>query len=265
MAETSELSESDRAFLEPYLPHSARLEQHHPELPFVTVTYAQSMDSMISLAPGLRTTLSGPETKSMTHYLRLQHDAILVGVGTAIPDDPGLNSRYPGATLDSQPRPIVIDPRRRWDVEPSKVLSLARQGQGKGPWIYTLPNHRTTSDSELEQADGKRFSFSPETSDSSKDSGPIFSWTELLKHLKAQGIDSLMIEGGASIISTFLSTPELVQCVIVTIAPTWLGNGGVMVSPDERKEQGVKVNAARLCQTKWRQFGADAVLCGRLQ
>ena len=74
-----------------------------------------------------------------------------------------------------------------------------------------------------------------------------------------------MIEGGASIISTFLSTPELVQSVIVTIAPTWLGNGGVMVSPDQRKKEGVKVNAARLGQTMWRQFGADAVLCGRLQ
>ncbi|KAI7497564.1 hypothetical protein KC367_g5781 [Hortaea werneckii] len=261
----AELSESDEAFLESYLPHSARVEQPDPELPFVTVTYAQSMDSMISLAPGLRTTLSGPETKSMTHYLRLQHDAILVGVGTAIPDDPGLNSRYPGATLDSQPRPVVIDPRRRWNVEPSKVLSLAHQGQGKGPWIYTLPDHCLNPDTELEHAGGKRFSFSSRTQQPIGDSGPDFSWIELLKHLKAQGIDSIMIEGGASIISTFLSTPELVQSVIVTIAPTWLGNGGVMVSPDEREEEGVKVNAARLCQTMWRQFGADAVLCGRLQ
>lgn len=265
MAEMEELSDLDKTFLDSYLPHRARLEQHHPELPFVTLTYAQSMDSMISLAPGLRTTLSGPETKSMTHYLRLQHDAILVGVGTAIPDDPGLNSRYPGATLDSQPRPIVIDPRRRWDVEPSKVLSLARQGQGKGPWIYTLPSHCTNPDHELEKAGGKRLSFPPETPHPSQYSGPTFSWVELLQHLKAQGINSLMIEGGASIISTFLSTPELVQSVIVTIAPTWLGNGGVMVSPDERKEEGVKVNAARLCQTKWRQFGGDAVLCGRLE
>ncbi|KAI6854905.1 hypothetical protein KC343_g11839 [Hortaea werneckii] len=265
MGEIAELSESDRTFLESYLPHSASLEQNHPELPFVTVTYAQSMDSMISLTPGLRTTLSGPETKSMTHYLRLQHDAILVGVGTAIPDDPGLNSRYPGAKMDSQPRPIVIDPRRRWDVEPSKVLTIARQGQGKGPWIYTLPDHCSNPDHELERAGGKRFSFSPKAQQPSGQSGPCFSWIELLKHLKAQGINSLMIEGGASIISTFLSTPELVQSVIVTIAPTWLGNGGVMVSPDQRKKEGVKVNAARLGQTMWRQFGADAVLCGRLQ
>lgn len=67
-------------------------------LPFVTLTYATSLDSRISAAPGVQTIISHPETKTMTHYLRYHHDAILVGVGTILADDPGLNCRWTPAS-----------------------------------------------------------------------------------------------------------------------------------------------------------------------
>ena len=96
---------------------------------------------MIALAPGVRTTLSGPETKSMTQYLRLHHDAILVGVGTAIVDDPALNCRYPSANLTTQPQPIIVDPEIRWSAARSKVRQLAKENKGKMPWsIHALPD-----------------------------------------------------------------------------------------------------------------------------
>ena len=89
-------------------------------------------------------------------------------------------------------------------------------------------------------------------------------WEEVLKALKTEGINSVMIEGGATVINTLLARPDLVNSVIVTIAPTWLGQGGLAASPSEATENGQRVNAARLRETVWRQFGADAVLCGRL-
>ena len=95
--------------------------------------------------------------------------------------------------------------------------------------------------------------------------GEEMNWAQILSVLKNEGIESVMIEGGASVISTLLSMPELVNSVIVTIAPTWLGQGGVTVSPAPKVEAGERINAARLQPTAWRQFGADAVLCGRLQ
>ena len=73
-----------------------------------------------------------------------------------------------------------------------------------------------------------------------------------------------MIEGGATIINDLLARPDLVDSVVVTIAPTWLGQGGVSVSPQAKTENNERVNAARLKDTVWRQFGADVVLCGRL-
>ncbi|KAK5122649.1 hypothetical protein LTR85_003912 [Meristemomyces frigidus] len=289
MAEVSELTDIEKNFLEPYLPPGSTSRRGEgagtdgaPEecsgatnaphvddgdLPFVTLTYASSLDSMISLAPGLRTTLSGPETKSMTHYLRIHHDAILVGVGTAIPDDPGLNSRYPGVTLDSQPRPVVVDPKMRWNVYGSKLAQLAQAGQGKAPWLIHTP--REVREEPLTEWGGKRVFLATETGYPSQKSEPAeretIAWPVILKMLRREGANSVMIEGGASVISTLLSMPELVDSVIVTIAPTWLGEGGVTVSPAPKTEAGERVNAARLQQTAWRQFGADAVLCGRLQ
>ncbi|TKA31624.1 hypothetical protein B0A50_01701 [Salinomyces thailandicus] len=274
MSEISELTSADKEFLQQYLPPPRpedTLKERRRGLPFVTLTYASSLDGMISLAPGLRTNLSGPETKSMTHYLRLHHEAILVGVGTAIPDDPGLNSRYPGATLEKQPQPVIIDPNRRWNVGDSKVLKLAQQEQGHTPWIITAKTARISPPT-TEEVNGQNFELRPligRTRVAASGDGetmPVewLDWVDILKHIKRMGINSVMIEGGATIISTLLSLPHLVHSVIVTVAPTWLGEGGVAVSPAQKREEGERVNAARLEETAWRQFGADAVLCGRL-
>lgn len=250
----AELSDIDQTFLGPYLPTSNRPDQppgtpENNDLPFVTLTYACSLDGMIALAPGVRTSLSGPETKSMTHYLRLKHDAILVGAGTAVADAPSLNCRYPGADLGSQPRPVIVDPKGRWQIEGSAVGKLAKEGKGKEPWVVTLSANGN---------DRMRTLVVGESQDRS------IEWERVLKALKAEGIGSVMIEGGATIINALLGRPDLVDSVIVTVAPTWLGQGGLAACPSATTENGQRVNAARLSDTAWRQFGADAVLCGRL-
>ncbi|KAF2767848.1 bacterial bifunctional deaminase-reductase, partial [Teratosphaeria nubilosa] len=226
------------------------------DLPFTTLTYAQSLDSMLSLSPGLRTTLSGPQTKSLTHYLRLHHDAILIGAGTAIPDDPGLNCRYPGVQLESQPRPVIVDPRGRWEAQGSRVLELAGRREGREPWVV---GRGSGAEGRVDEV-GVRRVWVEEVGDDGR-----IPWVSILKRLKREGINSVMIEGGASVISALLAFPELVDAVVVTIAPTWLGSGGVAVTPGAKQgEGGERVNAARLGDTVWRQFGADAVVCGRL-
>jgi len=275
MTEIRHLTAEEETFLHPYLPLSTGrypdgASAGDVERPFVTLTYACSLDSMIALAPGVRTTLSGPETKSMTHYLRLHHDAILVGVGTAIADDPGLNCRYPGADLESQPRPVVIDRSRRWAVESAKVTQLGTGSKGKAPWVIEHASNagrlqglpigyerlpigkhslRSVGDSTMQQA---------------SDSDGSISWIAILHALRQRGINSVMIEGGATIINELLSRPDLVDSVIITIAPTFLGQGGTTVTPSAKIEGGHRTNAAHVTQSMWRQFGHDVVLCGRL-
>ena len=64
--------------------------------PFVTLTYAQSLDGSIASADSLPLHLSGSKAAEMTHLLRSSNDAILVGIGTVIADDPRLTVRLGG-------------------------------------------------------------------------------------------------------------------------------------------------------------------------
>ncbi|KAI0014364.1 putative riboflavin biosynthesis protein Rib7 [Xylariaceae sp. FL0662B] len=301
--------------LEPYLP-PLNTGQRDPEetgssstpLPFVTLTFATSLDSALSLGPGIRTPLSGPQSKAMTHYLRSRHDAVCVGVGTAIADDPGLNCRLAAANPDPvslpaadtagvgallglapvsaegtgfpqtndaatprQPRPIVIDPMLRWDFNHlSKVMQLAREGRGLAPYIITaVPEPPLSKKKLLEDFGGKfillnRSRNSRTSIDTSKRS---FDWRDILAAVRSEGLQSIMVEGGGEVINSLLSHENayLVDSVVVTLAPTWLGQGSVFVCPPRKTSQDNLPSAvARLTDTTWMPLGEDVVLSGRI-
>lgn len=262
---------SERPFLEPYLPPHKPDINKNASLPFVTLTFATSLDSSLSIAPGVRTVLSGPQSKAMTHYLRSRHDAILIGVGTAVADNPGLNCRIEGVggygggeNLHGQPRPVVVDPTARWDfTEEAQILQLVRNGCGRAPYVLTRnPSPPTKQKQILEEHGGKFITLDTTTT------GHDFDWNAVLETLKKEGLDSVMIEGGSGVINTLLEplSQALVDSVIITIAPTWLGQGGVVVSPKRRLDaQGNAIPASRLANVKWHPFGEDVVLCGRIK
>ncbi|KAG5916259.1 hypothetical protein E4U53_004340 [Claviceps sorghi] len=261
MAEAGNLSfsASSAAALEPYLPPLATATatatsnaRPSPTRPFVTLAFATSLDSSLSLAPGVRTRLSGPASKAMTHYLRSRHAAILIGVSTLLADDPGLNCRLAGlAGTTRQPRPVIVDPRARWTPRPSdKVLAVCRAGAGLAPFVLTgVPAAEMPADKArvLHDHGGK--------------------YIHGLGVLRAEGLASVMVEGGGQVINALLrrANHELVDAVIVTLAPTWLGTGGVVVSPERAVDaEGRPCAAARLCGVSWVPLGEDVVLCGRL-
>ncbi|KXL47263.1 hypothetical protein M433DRAFT_65447 [Acidomyces richmondensis BFW] len=262
---------AERPFLEPYLPSSNRGKAD--ATPFVTLTFATSLDSQIALSPGAPTMLSGPQSKAMTHYLRSRHSAILIGVGTAIADNPSLNCRLEGVGgygsegLEGQPRPIILDPTARWEfTSRTKIFALASEGRGKAPYIITgVQSPPEDKKALLEQLGGR---FITLNLGSSKAGEHKFDWSEIMKALGENGLQSVMIEGGAVVINSLLE-PEyihLVNSVILTIAPTWLGRGGVVVSPARRSDvDGTPVAASRLQAVQWHSLGEDVVLCGHIQ
>lgn len=262
--------ESDRSFLEPYLSPAHRSSSRSNELPFVTLTFATSLDSSLSLSPDVQTALSGPQSKAMTHYLRSRHDAILIGVGTAIADNPSLNCRlegvggYGGEDLEGQPRPVVIDPHLRWDFDGrTKVFDLAARKMGKAPYIVTSSDSLLFArEVKLLKELGGRFIQIPP--------GPSgqLSWTTILEALRGLDISSVMIEGGAHVINALLGPNDapIVDSVIVTIAPTWLGKDGALVCPEARHdENGRRLPVARLKDVRWHPLGEDVVLSGRMK
>ncbi|KAL8382808.1 hypothetical protein RB595_006537 [Gaeumannomyces hyphopodioides] len=250
--------------------------------PFVTLTFATSLDSSLALAPGVRTAISGPESKAMTHFLRSRHDAILVGAGTAVADDPGLNCRLAASPSggarrpEHQPRPVVVDPRGRWHFSgDSKVMRLVDSGAGLAPFVIITPDALREVPTErravLQRRGGKYIVLGQDQvqSHAAGAEGPntgVLDWSSILTAIYAEGIRSLMIEGGGGVINTLLGSQRnraLVDSVIITIAPTWLGPGGVVVSPGrELDPNGVPSPALRLADVSWHQLGDDMVLCG---
>ncbi len=111
----------------------SRIERSSPplraKLPYVTLSYAQSMDGSIAYRPGRPLALSGKESTTMTHQLRSIHDGILVGIGTILADNPRLTVRH--ANGDS-PQPVIVDSRLRFPLD-AKVLQCNR----RPPWIAT--------------------------------------------------------------------------------------------------------------------------------
>lgn len=257
MAEVRPLTLDAVGFMEAYLP--PKKSSASGDLPFVTLTYASSLDGMIALHPGARTTLSGPESKSMTHYLRMRHDAILVGASTAVVDDPALNCRYPGAEINDQPRPIIVDPNGRYIPDGMKAYTLSQHGAGKAPWIVA---HSADSSPEKPECQIDELHLLKKSVPDTRG----IPWQCILETLKKKGINSVMIEGGANVINSLLRLPNLVDRVIITIAPTFLGQGAVAIAPRNRPGDNTNVdNAAWIDHNAWRQFGQDMVLFGSLR
>ncbi|EER28307.1 2,5-diamino-6-(ribosylamino)-4(3H)-pyrimidinone 5'-phosphate reductase [Coccidioides posadasii str. Silveira] len=254
-------------FLQPYLP----TREENRKFPHVTLTYAQSMDGKISLAPGVQTVLSGPESKLMTHYLRSRHDAILIGVGTALADNPGLNCRlegaggYGGLGKMWQPRPVIVDPTGRWPINPEcRILKTALAGKGKAPWVVVSPCANISADRILllkkHGGDFLRISeFNPSWR---------LQWSTIFGALAAEGINSIMVEGGGVVLSELLNPEyeDFVDSVIVTVAPTYLGRGGVGVAPDsKRDEYGKPKVSLKPKEPKWHALGQDVIMCSKVR
>ncbi|KAL4987139.1 dihydrofolate reductase-like domain-containing protein [Aspergillus falconensis] len=254
-------------FLEPYLPKN----DEKREFPHVTLSYASSMDSKISLLPGMQTVLSGPEAKLMTHYLRSRHDAILVGVGTVLADNPGLNCRLQGAGGFGglgrmwQPRPVVIDPMGRWSPGvDSRLLRTAVEGKGRAPWVVVSPGAQIHPPKlKMLKGYGGEFLRIMECHQNWR-----LRWESILRALASEGIKSVMIEGGGRVLSELLNPEytEFIDSLVVTLAPTYLGSGGVGVSPDSKCDAQGKPNAAlNPRDVKWVPLGQNVIMCGKIK
>lgn len=155
----------------------------------------------------------------------------------------------------------------RWE---DKVLEVQRAGKGLAPYVLCAKqlDEVPSGHRDVLEKHGGKFISCP-TSEPGVDGGQRrFSWADILQVLHKENLASVMIEGGGQIINSLLhpSNHQLIDSVIVTIAPVWLGRGSVTVSPDRvQDEHGTAVPAARLSDVSWHPMGEDVVLCGGLQ
>ena len=169
--------------------------------PIVILSYAQAWDGSITTQAGEAIELSSQTGKEMTHALRSWHDGILVGVGTVIADDPLLTVReWDGPN----PQPIVLDSKNRL-LSSSKICQENRCK----PWVLVV-------------AKPDKAAFDRETILIGSDEAGRVNLDLALKEIYSRGIKSLMVEGGATVISSFLKA-KLADAIILTIAPKLIG------------------------------------------
>lgn len=220
-----------------------RLVQSRVNRPQVTLSYAQSLDGSIALQRGQSTAISGPESMRLTHMLRAWHDAILVGIGTVMADDPQLTVRL---LAGSNPQPIVLDSELRFPVD-SRLLQ-----NGRRPWIATTEVADPQRQAELEALGGRVIRLPA-------DGSGLVSLEALLTYLGAQGVRRVMVEGGATVISKFLAT-HMADKLVLTIAPLVLG--GLNAADQLGRMNGH--GTPRLANRTVRSVGSDMVVFGDL-
>ena len=175
--------------------------------PAVTLSWAQGLDGSIAARRGQRTRISGEASLAATHRLRSEHDAILVGVGTVLADDPRLDVRH---AQGPSPQPVVLDAGLRTPLGSVLVGRADRK-----PWIFAAASASSERRAALEAA-GCRIMGAGVDADGRLD------LAEVLACLADFGIASLMVEGGGMVLAAFLEA-RLVDRIVVTLGPRVLG------------------------------------------
>ncbi len=161
-----------------------RLERQRP---LVTLKLATTLDGRIALANGESKWITGPQARAQAHRMRAEHDAILVGVGTVIADNPDLRCRLPGVEKRPLVR-VVLDSKQRC---PSACKLLTDDGES---WIFG-----SAAASEPEANEGRKRRFVIAADEQGRPSLPA-----VLACLAEQGITRLMVEGGGQVAASFL-------------------------------------------------------------
>jgi riboflavin-specific deaminase-like protein len=216
-------------------------------LPFVTVKYAQTLDGRIATATGDSQWISGPDSLRLAHQLRAEHDAIMVGIGTALADDPQLNVRLAGGR---DPLRVIVDSRLRIPLT-ARVLA---GDAARHTLIATTELADRAARQEIERRGAQTVTL-PTVAGSSR-----VDLARLLGELKARGIDSVLVEGGSLIITSLLAQ-KLVARLIVAIAPKLIGSG-----TDAVGDLGIRrlADALTFSDLVIRQLGSDVIFDGRI-
>lgn len=177
--------------------------------PYVTLKLAVSADSMIGREGGGQVAITGPAARAQVHSLRAETDAILVGIGTAIADDPLLTVRTLG--LESQsPIRIVLDPA----LELPLTSKLVRSARDVPVIVVARPEMDEARVVPLQSAGVEILPCDP------------YHPEVLLPALASRGISSLLVEGGAKTARLFLDA-GLVDRIQLYQGPGTIGEGGI--------------------------------------
>ncbi|MGH7046766.1 MAG: bifunctional diaminohydroxyphosphoribosylaminopyrimidine deaminase/5-amino-6-(5-phosphoribosylamino)uracil reductase RibD [Stellaceae bacterium] len=182
--------------------------------PLVTLKLATSLDGRIATPQGESRWITGPPARERGHLMRARHDAIMVGTGTVVADDPELTCRLPGLAAHSPVR-VVLDRRLRIPLS-ARIIAAA----GRTPtWVLTLPSADPQRRAAMAAAGA-------ELIDVATDPAGRIDLGAALAVLGERGLTRLLVEGGAGLAAALLRA-GLVDRIAWFHAPLLIGGDGV--------------------------------------
>ena len=214
--------------------------------PLVVVKYAMSLDGKIATGAGESRWITGEEARRRVHRLRQTCDAVAVGIGTVLQDDPQLTARdEQRSPLERQPLRVVIDSQGRLPTD-------AQMFRAPGRTLVAVAKISSEREDALRQVGAEVLAAPAED-------GRV-DLKALVQALGAQEVTSLLVEGGGTLLASLFQA-RLVDKVIAFLAPTIIG-GREAPTPVEGAGFPHLADALRLERVSLEQVGEDVLIVG---
>jgi diaminohydroxyphosphoribosylaminopyrimidine deaminase / 5-amino-6-(5-phosphoribosylamino)uracil reductase len=218
--------------------HSGHILRMREGRPHVLLKLAVSADGKAGAAGRRPVPITGDAARDRVHLLRARSDAIMIGIGTALADDPMLTSRLPGMDAHSPVR-VVLDAKLRLPLD-TALVQTARQTP---LWVVGGIEAPLAAEEALRAKGAEVFSVA--------DTDGRLDRSAVLRLLAEQGTTRLMVEGGPILAAAFIAA-DLVDEAVLFHSPRIIGSGGIAALED-----GEAALTRRLKQVKVEPVGAD--------
>ena len=216
------------------------------DLPFVTFKFASSLDGKIAASDGSSTWITGQDARDKVHLLRSESDAVMVGIGTVIADDPRLTARdSSGHLFDKQPIKIIVDSHCRISQDAKAItddgmtLIVALDGQNVNKDRLKIRGVQVIETSSF--------------------NGSV-DLENMLSQLGSIGVTSVLFEGGGTLASSMMKQ-GLIDKIIGFIAPCFIG-GKNAPTPFDGDGFATLSSSQGLRDVSVQQVGSDIMVIG---
>jgi diaminohydroxyphosphoribosylaminopyrimidine deaminase/5-amino-6-(5-phosphoribosylamino)uracil reductase len=241
-----DLAERARLLNQPFRKH-ARTGR-----PWVLFKSAMTLDGKVATSSGDSKWISGETSRNRAHHWRGECDAVAVGIGTALSDDPLLTARLPAPTRPArQPRRVVFDSLGRLPLSANLV-----RGARRIPLTVVVSRAAPRAATDALEAHGVDVIVAPGANEPAR-------VVSALDQLGAAGIGSILLEGGPHLAGAFLDAGEIDE-IRLFLAPVILG-GRKARDPIEGEGVELIADAARALTLDCDQVGDDLLVSARIK
>ncbi len=219
--------------------------------PEVILKMAASLDGRVATRTGNTRWISGPEARSLVHRWRAESDAVAVGIGTAVADDPMLTARDVEVPEGRGALRVVLDPHARLPLTSALVGSA-----GEVPLLVIAGPDADSSRVDALRATGAEVDLT------AADHGPEY-LAQAMDALGRREVQSVLVEGGPTVAGALLEA-DLVDVLAWVVAPIVIGGDGAPMAARGHGADAI-ADAPRIRSPRVERLGDDVLVMGRLR